>query len=136
MRAITRGTSDALPGEVEVVSRLPGGFDLYRFCRVMEIQVRFGDSGTELFLRLGDESKHVLSMVAGGVGQLCLPEFGAFPPSFPELEIRDIRERGLEGIRFSLEDFSGSGFRCLCREVRLVALDVDRDGKCELQWSE
>jgi len=93
--------------------------DLYRADRVRGLQV---DVGTEVrvVLDLLYDGKHAynLRLVFEGVRELVLPTIRPLL-SLPELEIEDVRNSLLEGIRYQVVSQFDRGFRCACHDVTI-----------------
>jgi hypothetical protein len=114
----------AIEGSHRALSREPE-FDFYRARQVTRLEVDFGDDPDSLpSLRLhvtyfGHERRYSLVLLFEGIRQLLLPEIG--PALFlTELEIEDVSDRMMEGIRFQAMSHLDRGFSCACRSIAIV----------------
>ena len=100
-------------------------FDFYRAKRVLKLEIDFdGDSelSPSLRLDLGYEAgpiRYKLGLLFEDVRELTLPTMT--PLLFlPELEIEDVRERMMEGVRFEVISHFERAFRCTCGNMSIL----------------
>lgn len=110
----------------EAALALEPRFDFYRVKRVLNLSVDF-DPATDDDLPslrivaeyVGDVRRYALTVLLEGVRELLLPEMT--PSLFlPELEIEDVSDRMMEGIRFEVISHFEHSFRCTCRNIAIV----------------
>ena len=116
-------TVPGAPGMSAILERIPG-FDLYKLNDIRRLAL-WGDPDRGVMLEMdvvhGDVD--VCTLQLSGVRDLHLPEARLRMPWLSELEIEDIRDRGLEGITYELRDVGASGeLSCVCGEVRFIRL--------------
>lgn len=100
-------------------------FDFYRAKRVLRLEIDFdGDFEVSPSLRLdlGYEAgpkSYKLGLLFEDVRELALPTMA--PLLFlPELEIEDVRERMMEGVRFEAISHFERAFRCTCGNISIL----------------
>ena len=97
-------------------------FDLYHLRHVERLTLQRAADGEAFDLSVEAvyqaEREYLVTLVFAGVKSTRLPELS---PSFffGELEIEDLRDAQLEGIRYRARDFSENGFDVHCQELRL-----------------
>ncbi len=114
----------SIPGVEEVVALEPE-LDLYRADTVLGLRFQRRDAVDEMptllleLLYRGASTEYELSLLFIGVKNLRLPEFG---PGLllTELEIEDISDRMLEGIRFEAIAQFDRSFLCASQAMRVV----------------
>lgn len=114
----------------EKVFRVEPHFDFYRIKNARAVVIEFGegasDAGQPSLLLTTDyqaESKtYNLTIRFEGIRQLVFPEMQPFL-QFAELEIEDVRDRMVEGVRFEVVSHYDRSFRCLCRGIVIVSFD-------------
>ncbi len=95
--------------------------DLYSFSRVRSVNVTWQDDshGDLVLVLVGGNQDLIVRCL--GVRELVLPTIGQLL-FLPELEIEDVSDRGLEGIRFEFASHTERDFVCLCRDI---VIDVE-----------
>jgi hypothetical protein len=79
----------------------------------------------ELVMNVGyrhEAEKYYLTFKFQGVRQLRLPELGTAWFRLSEVEVEDISDRGMEGLRYQFKDFGEPGMDCLCGEIWLTSI--------------
>jgi hypothetical protein len=117
----------------EAALALEPGFDFYRASKILHLEIDFEDSISELpslhldLVYAGDSTNYRLKLLFEGVRQLQLPEM---TPSLalPELEIEDIAERGMEGIRLEAVSHFDRGFRCIFGTIAIMGFQPLQEG--------
>jgi hypothetical protein len=110
----------------EIALTLEPNFDFYRAKRILSLSIDFDPTADDdlPLLRLvaeyvGDVKHYALTVLLEGVRELLLPEMT--PSLFlPELEIEDVGDRMMEGIRFEVISYFERSFRCTCRNIIIV----------------
>jgi hypothetical protein len=112
-------------------------FEPYRLGRVTSVYFDFGeaeDDPSVFTARFRVEywtqspQELLVELILRGVRQMVLPELGSSIFEFGELEVTDVSDRGLEGIRREVFDHGGAHkFKALCQEVAVSGVFV-RDG--------
>lgn len=105
---------------------LEPSFDFYRAKRVLNLSIDFDPAADDELpsLRLvaeyvGNTRRYTLTMLLESVRELLLPEMN--PLLFlPELEIEDLEDRMMEGIRFEVISQFERSFRCTCRNITII----------------
>lgn len=111
----------------EKVLRVEPSFDFYRIKRARAAVIDFGQGASDggqpsLVLTTDyqtDSQAYSLTIRFDGIRELVLPEMQPFL-QFAELEIEDVRDRMLEGVRFEVVSHYDRSFRCLCRGIVIV----------------
>jgi hypothetical protein len=101
-------------------------FDFYHIKRVRSIGIDFID-GTDapqpILIMTADyrveSQSYILTIFFDRIRELSLPEMSPFM-SLSELEIVDIHDRQLEGVRYEVVSQFDRSFRCLCQNVIIV----------------
>jgi len=114
-----------LVGREKVLQELPS-FDLHRLGLVTELLLRIApqtpDTRDLLITSLynAGDGEYVVTLRFAAVHRVRLPELA---PTFyfAELEIEDIRDHQMEGIRYRARDHCMSEFEVLCGGVEIVA---------------
>lgn len=114
----------------EKVLRIEPRFDFYRIKKASAVVIDFGprasDAGQPSLVLTTDyqtQSKvYHLTIRFDGVRELVFPEMQPFL-QFAELEIEDVRDRMLEGVRFEVVSHYDRSFRCLCGGIAIVSFD-------------
>ena len=114
----------------DMVLRVEPRFDFYRIKKASAVMIEFGpganDAGQTSLVLTTDyqtESKaYRLTIRFDGVRELAFPEMQPFL-QFAELEIEDVRDRMLEGVRFEVVSHYDRSFRCLCGGIVIVSFD-------------
>lgn len=117
----------ALTGR-DVALAVEPDFDFYRAKQVLSLKIDFdGDSHALPSLRLDlayetPATRYRLSLLFDDVRELVLP---AMSPSLfmPELEIEDLGERMMEGIRFEAISQFERAFRCTCGNISIGSFE-------------
>jgi hypothetical protein len=102
---------------------LEPNFDFYRATRVLKLELELDDAPSlRLEMEYVDARRYRLALLFDGVRELRLPSMS--PLLFlPELEVEDMRDRGLESIRFEAVSCFDRAFLCSCYELSIVAFD-------------
>ena len=111
---------------IEHLDRLPQGgrdIDLMEFTRCAEF--RYLDSNQDGFpnVVLGISSRvSEIGLLLGGVRAIRIPEVTG-RLWFSEIEIVDIKDRMMEGIRFVVQSKNGDGLQCYCAAIECIQFD-------------
>ena len=105
--------------------RIPD-FDFYKLHKITRFVLREeGERGLILEMDVVHANRYLCSILLEGVCDLRMPEILMSMPSFSELELEDVRSRGLERIAYQLTDVGPSGgFSCLCHEIRIMRIGI------------
>ena len=112
---------------VEGVAQEAEELDLLDFTRCIEYRYTSDRSSMEasVLIRLVTETDAELALLLEGVRSVRVPE--ASPNLwFSELEIVDVRDRGMEGIRFLVQSEHGGGFVAYCQNIQFVSYEAIR----------
>lgn len=106
----------------ETALALEPEFDFYRAAKVTMVTIECEgnlETAPTLQLKLTYEAaskRYALGLVFAGIRELVLPPMA--PLLFvPELEIEDVRDRMMEGIRFEAVSHFERAFRCSCADI-------------------
>ncbi|MCY1033720.1 hypothetical protein OV207_19875 [Corallococcus sp. BB11-1] len=128
MSIVVKNGGAPLVGEVEALA-LVDNFHLYRMGCVKRFLVVFPDEGETSVVMVAEYAGGFeLTITLLGVRQLRVPEINEYPMRLPELEVADVRGDGLERVSYSVQDFGGGGFKCLCRDVKLKLMTTGQAG--------
>jgi len=103
-------------------------FDFYRAQTVLRLEIDFGRGFDPLpSLRLdlaynAGSNRYKLGVLFKDVRELKLPTMTPML-EVPELEIEDIRDRMMEGIRFEAVSTFDYSFRCTCGNISILSLE-------------
>lgn len=119
----SRNTITSLPGYEDVRDLIPEG--LFLHCtNVWRLSIEhYCDDQNELRRRMVLEL--VRDLKDGGADRVVVVMESPSKISFPDswqilgLDIEDIRDRGMEGIRWRVYDYEMSGFELYCSAIRL-----------------
>jgi hypothetical protein len=114
-----------VPGLEQVLRHIPD-FDLYKLHKITRFMLREDvERGLLLEMDVVHVNRHICSIQLEGVRDLRMPEILMSMPSFSELEVEDVRSRGLEGISYQLADRGPSGgFSCFCHGIRFMRIGI------------
>jgi len=118
-------TISNVPGLENVVQCIPD-FDLYKLHKITRFVLwEEMERGLLLEMDVVHANHHLCSIQLEGVRDLRMPEILMGMPSFSELEIEDVRSRGLERISYQLADMGPSGgFSCFCYGLRFTRVGI------------
>jgi hypothetical protein len=105
-------------------------FDFYQIKKAHAVVIDFGqdandESQPSLVLKTkyrGEAMTYDLTIRFEGIRELIFPEMRPFL-RFTELEVEDVSERMLEGVRFEVNSYFDYSFRCLCGEIVIVSFE-------------
>lgn len=105
-------------------------FDFYRAKKVLKLEIQFdGNSDDDPSLRLclaydTGPRRYKLGLLFEHVRELAFPTMA---PLFfvPELEIEDLRERMMEGVRFEAISHFERAFRCTCGNITILDFEPE-----------
>jgi len=114
----------------EKVLRVEPHFVVYKVKRARAMAIDFEDGvngGGQPSLVLNTDYKsepnlYNLIMRFDGIRELALPEMRPYL-YLDELEIEDVRDRMLEGVRFEVVSCFDYSFRCVCQGIVIVSFD-------------
>lgn len=111
---------------LEHLERLPLNgklIDTYDFARCLQynyIDERTLNDSTSFALKLCNEEGAELELMLKGIRSIHVPDGGPHL-WMPEFEVLDVRDRGMEGIRFIVQSEMGEGLRCHCMSVECIS---------------
>ncbi len=106
-----------------LLSREPSA-NLHQLSDVVSLELNFSPPrlpSLRLTVQYIGSRPYLLTLIFRGVSQLALPEIRPVM-SLPELEVEDIRDRGLEDCRFEVVSHFERAFRFYCREMELISV--------------
>lgn len=115
-------------GGREKALTLEPDFDFYRAKKVLKLVIEFSEEPEPIASLRIDLAYHAvarpyrLSLLLDDVRELVIPSMT--PCLFlPELEIEDLQERMMEGIRFEIISQFERDFRCACRDITILSFE-------------
>jgi hypothetical protein len=117
----------------EELERVLPGFEPFRLGRVEVLHIDFDNSGSinariRIVYWMPGPPEILIELTFYSVRQMRIPELGSSAFELSELEIRDVSDRGLEGVQREVLDHGPGRFALLCHRVMVTAV-LAREGE-------